>query len=392
MDAVFSNATFHWIRDHDRLFATLFAASAARGRVEAQCGGQGNVDELVNAADGDRGRRALLPLPADDGADLELRRASGDTRPTWSAPASRSSELWLDEPRRHAARPAHLHRRLGPRTRTSSACPSELRRSSWTRCSARCRGRSRCSYVRPQHRCRAGGSACMSAATRPPSRRRDRPRDRRRGASRCSTRSATSRSPSSWSAAPRSTRTGRRSPTRCWRPAAPPTPCCSARSAARSGTRPTPTRRAPSRACSGLRKGLGLYANLRPVKPSPSLLAASPLRPERIEGTDLLVVRELTGGIYFGDSGRDGDVAHDTCEYSVAEIERIARVGVRGARARGAGGTRHLGRQGQRARDLAPVARDRRARGGRATTTSSSTTCSSTTPRCSSSPTRRAST
>ncbi len=83
----------------------------------------------------------------------------------------------------------------------------------------------------------------------------------------------------------------------------------------------------PEQGLLGLRKGLGLYANLRPVRPSESLYAASPLREERIRGTDLLVVRELTGGIYFGDSGRDGDVAHDTCTYSVAEIERIARVG-----------------------------------------------------------------
>ena len=82
----------------------------------------------------------------------------------------------------------------------------------------------------------------------------------------------------------------------------------------------------PEQGLLGLRKGLGLYANLRPVRPSDSLLSASPLREERIRGTDLLVVRELTGGIYFGDSGRDGDRAHDTCEYSVAEIERIAAV------------------------------------------------------------------
>ena len=82
----------------------------------------------------------------------------------------------------------------------------------------------------------------------------------------------------------------------------------------------------PEQGLLGLRKGLGLYANLRPVRPSPALVDASPLRAERIEGTDLLVVRELTGGIYFGDRGRSGDRAHDTCEYSVAEIERIARV------------------------------------------------------------------
>src|SRR5215218_8850804 len=80
----------------------------------------------------------------------------------------------------------------------------------------------------------------------------------------------------------------------------------------------------PEQGLLGLRKGMGLYANLRPVRPSPALVGASPLREERIAGTDLLVVRELTGGIYFGDSGRDGDSAHDTCEYSVEEVERIA--------------------------------------------------------------------
>ncbi len=83
----------------------------------------------------------------------------------------------------------------------------------------------------------------------------------------------------------------------------------------------------PEEGLLGLRKGLGLFANLRPVRPSPALLDSSPLKRELIEGTDLLVVRELTGGIYFGDRGLDGDVAHDTCVYSVGEIERIARVG-----------------------------------------------------------------
>jgi 3-isopropylmalate dehydrogenase len=82
----------------------------------------------------------------------------------------------------------------------------------------------------------------------------------------------------------------------------------------------------PEQGLLGLRKGLGLFANLRPVRPSEALLDASPLRRERIDGTDLLVVRELTGGIYFGESGRDGDRAHDDCAYTVEEIERIARV------------------------------------------------------------------
>jgi 3-isopropylmalate dehydrogenase len=88
----------------------------------------------------------------------------------------------------------------------------------------------------------------------------------------------------------------------------------------------------PEQGLLGLRKALGLFANLRPVRPSPALLDASPLKRERIEGTDLLVVRELTGGIYFGDSGLDGDIAHDTCTYSEGEIERITRVAFRLAR------------------------------------------------------------
>jgi 3-isopropylmalate dehydrogenase len=87
-----------------------------------------------------------------------------------------------------------------------------------------------------------------------------------------------------------------------------------------------PDKPRPEQGLLGLRKGLGLFANLRPVRPSEALLDASPLRRERIEGTDLLVVRELTGGIYFGESGRDGDRAHDDCAYTVEEIERIARV------------------------------------------------------------------
>jgi 3-isopropylmalate dehydrogenase len=90
----------------------------------------------------------------------------------------------------------------------------------------------------------------------------------------------------------------------------------------------------PEQGLLGLRKGLGLFANLRPVRPSSALLDASPLKRERIEGTDLLVVRELTGGIYFGHRGLDGDTAHDTCVYSVDEIERIAHVAFELARRR----------------------------------------------------------
>jgi 3-isopropylmalate dehydrogenase len=93
----------------------------------------------------------------------------------------------------------------------------------------------------------------------------------------------------------------------------------------------------PEQGLLALRRGLGLYANLRPVRPSPALAGASPLRPEVLAGTDLLVVRELTGGIYFGERGRDSDRAFDTCLYSIEEIERIARVGFESARRRGRG-------------------------------------------------------
>jgi 3-isopropylmalate dehydrogenase len=88
----------------------------------------------------------------------------------------------------------------------------------------------------------------------------------------------------------------------------------------------------PEQGLLGLRKGLGLYANLRPVRPLPALYDASPLKRERIEGTDLLVVRELTGGIYFGEKTRTADTASDVCVYTTAEIERIARVAFKAAR------------------------------------------------------------
>jgi 3-isopropylmalate dehydrogenase len=90
----------------------------------------------------------------------------------------------------------------------------------------------------------------------------------------------------------------------------------------------------PEQGLLGLRKGMGLYANLRPVRPLPALYEASPLRREIIERTDLLVVRELTGGIYFGEKTRTPDSASDVCAYSREEIERIARVAFAAARSR----------------------------------------------------------
>jgi 3-isopropylmalate dehydrogenase len=103
----------------------------------------------------------------------------------------------------------------------------------------------------------------------------------------------------------------------------------------------------PEQALFALRGGLGLYANLRPVSVQPTLVGASPLRPELLASVDLLIVRELTGGIYFGerteagersgsaaDGSGDGRTARDTMPYSAAEIERIVRLAFELARTR----------------------------------------------------------
>ena len=78
-----------------------------------------------------------------------------------------------------------------------------------------------------------------------------------------------------------------------------------------------------------MRKKLGLFANVRPTFTFPSLIEKSPLKKERIEGTDLIFLRELTGGIYFGERGRKdkGNTAFDTCTYTRAEIQRLAKKG-----------------------------------------------------------------
>ena len=78
-----------------------------------------------------------------------------------------------------------------------------------------------------------------------------------------------------------------------------------------------------------LRSVLGVYANIRPVRIYSELVGASPLRPEILDGVDMLVVRELTGGIYFGKKSRTATSATDLCEYTVAEVERIVRVAAR---------------------------------------------------------------
>ena len=84
----------------------------------------------------------------------------------------------------------------------------------------------------------------------------------------------------------------------------------------------------------GLRKALGTFANLRPVTIHPALRAVSTLRPEVLEGVDLLFVRELTGGIYFGAKTRTAEQATDLCTYTVGEVERVTRVACQLARGR----------------------------------------------------------
>ncbi len=90
----------------------------------------------------------------------------------------------------------------------------------------------------------------------------------------------------------------------------------------------------PEQGLLAIRKALGLFANLRPVKPSMATLHLAPLKPEYLAGVDMLVVRELTGGIYFGEKTRTADRASDLCSYTVAEIERIVRMAAEFARKR----------------------------------------------------------
>jgi 3-isopropylmalate dehydrogenase len=85
----------------------------------------------------------------------------------------------------------------------------------------------------------------------------------------------------------------------------------------------------PEQGLLALRKALGLFANLRPVTLHPALLDASPVKAEVLQGTDIMVVRELTGGIYFGEKTRTADSASDLCTYTVEEIQRVTRVAAR---------------------------------------------------------------
>jgi 3-isopropylmalate dehydrogenase len=90
----------------------------------------------------------------------------------------------------------------------------------------------------------------------------------------------------------------------------------------------------PEQGLLGLRKALGLFAHLRPVVPHPAVLDASPIKAELLHGVDIMVVRELTGGIYFGEKHRSATEAVDVCRYTVLEVERVVRLAAQLARAR----------------------------------------------------------
>jgi 3-isopropylmalate dehydrogenase len=90
----------------------------------------------------------------------------------------------------------------------------------------------------------------------------------------------------------------------------------------------------PEQGLLALRKALGLFANLRPVVPHPAVLDASPIKAELLQGVDIMVVRELTGGIYFGDKHRTATEAVDVCRYETVEIERVVRLAAGLARGR----------------------------------------------------------
>ncbi len=90
----------------------------------------------------------------------------------------------------------------------------------------------------------------------------------------------------------------------------------------------------PEQGLLAIRKALGLFANLRPVKPHAAALGASPIKSELLQGVDIVVVRELTGGIYFGDKTRSATDASDLCRYTVVEIERVVRSAAALARSR----------------------------------------------------------
>lgn len=96
-----------------------------------------------------------------------------------------------------------------------------------------------------------------------------------------------------------------------------------------------PAEQRPERGLLRIRAEFNLFCNLRPIVTHPALHSFSPLRPENLEGVDLMIVRELTGGSYFGNKWRNDDEAEDVCRYTRAEVERVTRAAGRIAQQRG---------------------------------------------------------
>ena len=383
VDAVFSNAVFHWILDHDRLFARLFDALQP-----------GRPDRGAVRRSGQHRARSTTPS-----ARLADRPPFSDFFEDWPGPwnfaATVTTTARLERigfTRRQTAGSRTGRSRRPSRTTTcarsasattSSSSPTSCATRSWAAWWTRWATRSTLDYVRLN----ISATEARVTQDRHAARRRDRPGDHGRRACACWRRSATSRSTSGWSAARRSTSTARALTDEVL-------DACRASDAVllaavggpkwdydrpgRAAARAGPARRcARSSGCSPTCARSGRV---------PALLDASPLRRERIEGTDLLVVRELTGGIYFGDRAPRGRhrARHLRLQRGGDRADRRGRVQVRAPQG-------HERRQGEHPRDVAAVARGGGAGGGRATTRSSST-CSWTTPRCSSSRARPTST